>query len=47
MMIMVIALYTMHKKMSFSIPYMLFLTRTSFLNTLTLMKKNVNYIISY
>ena len=40
-----VALYTIHKKISFSAPHMLFLIRNSFLNILTLMQKSVNYII--
>ena len=42
-----INLYTIHKGISFSTLHMLSLTRNSFLNTLTLAQKNVNYIISY
>ena len=42
-----INLCTIYKGMLFSTLHMLSSTRNSFLNTLTLAQKNVNYIISY
>ena len=40
-----IALYVMHKEMSFFVPYMSYLMRNSFLSILALMQKNTNYMI--
>ena len=42
-----ITLYTICKEISFSTLHMPSLTRDLFLNTLTLIQKNTNYMISY
>ena len=44
---MVITLCTIHKEILFSTPHMPSLMRNFSLNTLTLMQKSANYIISY